>query len=67
MGRIRTTRHPAERMIREKYTTAVRQVERDNKDGCDLMPQQTGLINPKLYTSLSDDEILLQGKQSKES
>ena len=51
LGRIWTTSQPAETIIRDKFTTVLTQVERDNKVGCDLMLQQRGPINPKLYTS----------------
>ena len=32
----------------------------NNKYGCDIMPKERGLINPKLCKSSSDDEMLLQ-------
>ena len=46
LGRIRTTRQLAVRLMRDKYTTALRQVKRDNKDGCDLMPQRRASFIP---------------------
>ena len=51
LGVIRTTRNRRKGANKRQMNCALREGQTDNKYGCDLMPQQRGLIGPTLYTS----------------